>query len=186
MRLLGSFDPTAIPHAWFDPTVKPGGWFDDSLIDAPVGSNLFYVIGPAAGWADPTETEIVSGVLAGGGPSTASNYETAPTVSTSPFDFAQIVSGLSTGTYKIAFLWWNGLLPYAAPNVSNISVGSFTLSSSTFPALCLIGGVLQQNPAATGTDIKVYLTATGLLEAKTAAGGGDRLVNLVAGNLVAA
>jgi hypothetical protein len=62
----------------------------------------------------------------------------------------------------------------------------FTGGGGTFPALCLVSGVLQQKAAATGADVKVYLTSAGELQAKTSAGGGDRLVNLVAGALVAA
>lgn len=150
-------------------------------------AGVYYVIGLAAGWVDPTPAEIVAGTLSGGAGAAASGSQPTP-VSSGTLDYPA-ATGLAAGqAYKVAFVWWSGVGspdPFAG-NVSNVSVGSFSTSAGTFPALCLVSGQLQQNPAATAGDVKVYLTSAGALVAKTTAGGGDRLVNLVAGEFVAA
>lgn len=55
----------------------------------------------------------------------------------------------------------------------------------TFPALTLVAGVLIQNPSAGAASLKIYISPAGVLIAKTSAGA-DKLVNLVAGQLIAA
>jgi len=91
--------------------------------DAPVAT-VYAVIGPDAGWSDPTAAEVIAGTLAGGGAATwAGNYP-APTVD-GTYDWPSAATGLTASTaYRIAIVWSDGNTP------SNVAVGSFSSASS--------------------------------------------------------
>ena len=113
------------------------------LLGTSVPPRIYWVIGPSAGWTDPSGAEVVAGTLAGGAGPTDFGDEVSPTVTTSPFTFTSDATGLTASTaYKIAFVWFNGA------NYSNVAVGSFTTSAS--------GGFL----AAWAANSNVILTGT--------------------------
>ena len=95
-------------------------------LGASSAGTLYAVIGPNAGWTDPTAAEIKAGQLSGGGAATWAGSTTAPTVTTAPFDWPSDATGLSASTsYRIAFIWSDG------SSDSNIAVGTFTSSTGT-------------------------------------------------------
>jgi hypothetical protein len=72
---------------------------------AGVGT-IYYVIGPDAGWVNPTAAEIMAGQLAGGAPATSSGSEVSPSVTAAPFTFSADATGLSASTaYRVAYVW---------------------------------------------------------------------------------
>jgi hypothetical protein len=122
----------------------PGGPFLNGA-----GATLYYVIGPSAGWTNPTAANVIAGQLAGGGAATAKGYEPAPLVTTSPFTFANTATGLTAGTvYKVALVWSDGI------GVSNVEVSAdFTTTSGDVqfrrPVSTLVQGAwLPSTPAA--------------------------------------
>lgn len=100
-----------------------------ALTGGPAVPAIYYVIGPASGWTDPTDDEVIDGQLAGGGPSSAQGSQAAP-ISTTTLDFDLDAFGLTPGlAYKIAFVWWDGTTPRAPPQTSNVAVSaSFTMA----------------------------------------------------------
>lgn len=79
-------------------------------------SRLYAVIGPNAGWTDPTSAEIIAGTLAGGGAVTWSGNVAAP-ITTTTFDWPTDATGLTPGVhYRGALVWSDGT------TVSNVEV----------------------------------------------------------------
>jgi hypothetical protein len=99
-----------------------------ALTGGPAVPAIYYVIGPAAGWVDPTDDEVVAGQLSGGGTATAQGSQASAT-STTTVDFALDAFGLTPGgSYKIAYVWWDGVAPIAPPDSSNVQVSAaFTM-----------------------------------------------------------
>lgn len=94
------------------------------LLGAAPPPRIYFVIGPDAGWSDPTGAEVVAGQLSGGGAATAFDDEESPLVTTAPFTFTSPATGLTAGTaYRIAFVWFDGT------DYSNVAVGSFSTTS---------------------------------------------------------
>lgn len=144
-----------------------------------IPGKIYYVIGPSSGWGiPPSPAEIKAGQISGGRASTASGYETSPTITTDPFDFTTSASGLTPGVvYRIAFVWSDGT------NDSNVVV-SFDWQTP-FNLVCvgvLIGSTATLSGAAdhiekhTGTSVLLsgaaVLDGIGLL---TPGGGGPNL-----------
>lgn len=97
---------------------------------------IYYVAGPNATWATPTSTEIMAGQLSGGGAATASWSESAPLITTTPFNFSQPASPLTTGTkYRAA----------AVQKAADSNVVSNVVESDPF----LAGAATLSNPEAT-------------------------------------
>jgi len=89
-----------------------------------LAAQIYFVIGPTAGWATPTPTEIKAGQLSGGGGATKSGNETSP-VTSQTYTFSAAVIGLTSATgYTIAFVWSDG------SNNSNVAEGSFTTQTA--------------------------------------------------------
>ena len=94
---------------------------------------IYYVIGLAAGWTDPTAVEIVAGQLSGGSAAIAAGYEISPTSTTSPFTFTLAASGLTPGTlYKVAYVWTD------STTYSNVTVSGAISTVSLMPVLSLV------------------------------------------------
>lgn len=89
-------------------------------------ARIYYVIGPNAGWSDPSAAQIKAGQLGGGGGATAAGSEVSPVVTTNPFTFSAAATGLSSGTqYKIAFVWSDSTTD------SNVAVSSTFQTTGT-------------------------------------------------------
>jgi hypothetical protein len=132
-------------------------------VNAP---RLYYVIGPSAGWSDPSASEIKAGQLSGGGAATADGYETAPTVTTAPFTFGAAATGLTPSTnYKIAFVWSDGT------NDSNVAVsGDFTTDADGHATT---GAIVAAAATVAGSSVHYTLhAATGALAASAATAAG--------------
>jgi hypothetical protein len=127
---------------------------------------LFYIIGPSSGWTNPSASQVKSGLLGGGGPSTASGAQGAPTTSQT-VDFASTAQGLTSGvTYRVALVWSDGT------NDSNVAVsGDFTTpaggvsGSSTLTLGAVLqtaaSGAVQINSASAATLGRIVATAAG-------------------------
>lgn len=117
MTIWYTRDPDAVTH-WttHDPLTLPG-------------ARLYYVIYSSALGA-PTAQQIIEGKDTTGALAVASGSEPSPSVTT-VYDFA--AATLPTGTYKVAFVWWDQTPgSYVPPNVSNVDVsGSFTITAAT-------------------------------------------------------
>jgi len=95
------------------------------LSGGSVVPRLYYVVGLASGWSDPTDVEVVAGQLSGGGPATAAASEVAPTTTTT-FDFAA-VTGLTSGvSYRVAFVWYDGTGDFINGTSNVVVSGIFT------------------------------------------------------------
>ena len=128
---------TGVP-AFFTHTLSPGAApltqattftgspaFYAATVETDV-ARIYYVIGPNAGWLDPSAAQIKAGLLGGGGGATAAGSEVSPVVTTNPFTFAAAATGLSAGTqYKIAFVWSDSTAD------SNVAVSSMFLTTGT-------------------------------------------------------
>lgn len=108
-------------------------------------AQLTYVIGPAAGWTNPSAAEVKAGQIAGGGAATADGSEAAPSTDQT-FTFASPATGLTNGTaYKIAFVWSDGT------DDSNVAVsGDFTAGTRSLPV------AHNQSPAARLAALSFY------------------------------
>ena len=96
---------------------------------------IYYVAGPNSTWATPTSTQIINGQLSGGGAATASWSESAPLQTTTPFNFSQPASPLTTGTkYRAA----------AVQKAGDSNVVSNVVESDPF----LAGAATLSNPEA--------------------------------------
>lgn len=105
-------------------------------ISSPPPPRIYYVAGPNATWATPTSTEIINGQLSGGGAATAAWNESAPLTTTTPFNFSQPASPLTTGTkYRAA----------AVQKAADSNVVSNVVVSDPF----LAGAATLSNPEAT-------------------------------------
>jgi hypothetical protein len=88
---------------------NPWSLFAPRSVRIPISTGtgrIYYVIGPAVGWATPTDEEVRRGKLAGGAEPTASGSEVAPTVTTTPFTLSADATGLLSNTaYRVAYVW---------------------------------------------------------------------------------
>ncbi len=119
--------------------------------DAYAGSARVYaVIGPHAGWMDPTAAEIIAGTLSGGATAIWAGNYASPSVS-GTYDWPSAASGLTAGTaYRVAVVWSDG------HSTSNVGVGSFTTTSGAGVTIdCVVG-----DAAATGITASIVLGAT--------------------------
>ena len=104
-------------------------------LNSPPAPRIYYVAGPNSTWATPTSTEIINGQLSGGGAATASWSESAPLQTTTPFNFSQPASPLTTGTkYRAA----------AVQKAGDSNVVSNVVESDPF----LAGAATLSNPEA--------------------------------------
>lgn len=104
-------------------------------------ATLYYVIGPAAGWSDPSASQVKAGQLAGGSAATATGSETARTT-TGEQVFGSAASGLSQNTsYRVAFVWSNG-----STDSSVVVSEPFATATSDYPS------VLSRTTGATTTN----------------------------------
>ena len=89
--------------------LNPWQLFAPRSIRIPISTGtgrIYYVIGPNAGWATPTDAEVRAGKLAGGATPTAAGSEVSPTVTTAPFTLSADATGLLAGTdYRVAYVW---------------------------------------------------------------------------------
>ena len=126
---------------------------NQALVYVVNNRRLYFVAGPSAGWVDPSAAEVKAGQLAGGGAAPYSGNTVANSVA-SPFDWPSIISGVATGTYRIAYVWSDGVIDSNVDVSADFVVGVATTPVSATLDLSWVARSGVQQPLALSYAVK--------------------------------